>query len=263
MILRVKTTAIVTLEKCTQQLVLHSDAASSLQRRFTSSPPRDEPLGKSHRKSAWQWRHDDDFHSKLHNYIITINKLDTVWLTCGDGGCFLGESSLKSRQEDWRSRWFIIKVSCQWQMLFFGQKCAEEQDGRFSRCDCDISFLKCPKTVTVFMLLLFGPVTLLCGTFLWRRIPACKQQCEWGSLHWCAVRTWGSSQLIQCGPESAEAPRPWIHPSDFMLINQVSDQVAMTISERKKLLETMRSKVTRRHLKLQVTHTWSVKQWKV
>ena len=168
MILRVKTTAIVTLEKCTQQLVLHSDAASSLQRRFTSSPPRDEPLGKSHRKSAWQWRHDDDFHSKLHNYIITINKLDTVWLTCGDGGCFLGESSLKSRQEDWRSRWFIIKVSCQWQMLFFGQKCAEEQDGRFSRCDCDISFLKCPKTVTVFMLLLFGPVTLLCGTFLWR-----------------------------------------------------------------------------------------------
>ena len=37
------------------------------------------------------------FHNKSHNYIIAISKLDAVWLTRGDGGCFLGESSRKSR----------------------------------------------------------------------------------------------------------------------------------------------------------------------
>ena len=55
---------------------------------------------------------------------------------------------------------------------FFRWKCEEESVGqaggrRFSMYSCGIfSSYQLPKTVTVTTLLLFGPVMLLCGTFL-------------------------------------------------------------------------------------------------
>ena len=57
-------------------------------------------------------------------------------------------------------------------VMFFGQKCEEESVGQVGGqtlllCSCGIFFPhKLPTTVTVSTLLLFGPVTLLCGTFL-------------------------------------------------------------------------------------------------
>ena len=58
-------------------------------------------------------------------------------------------------------------------MLFFGQKCGEELVGQAGgqtllHVQLRYSFYshKLPKTVTVSTLLLFGPVALLCGTFL-------------------------------------------------------------------------------------------------
>ena len=60
----------------------------------------------------------------------------------GDKRCFLGRNVMNS----WYDR---------------------REDGHFSTYDCSIfSLYKLPKTVIVAMLLLFGPVTLLCGTFV-------------------------------------------------------------------------------------------------
>ena len=78
------------------------------------------------------------FRTKLHNYIITISKLDSVWLPhwqgrrLFSGGKFLevsigradGHSDLFSSQIQW------VKVFCRWQALFFGQKCDEESVGQ-------------------------------------------------------------------------------------------------------------------------------------
>ena len=78
----------------------------------------------------------------------------------GHRGCFLGESSLKSR-----SGGLTVVV-----IFFFSTQTVGElkffAGDRRSTYNGDIfPSYKLPKTVTV-TLLLFGPVTLLCGTFL-------------------------------------------------------------------------------------------------
>ena len=48
------------------------------------------------------------------NYMIVISKLDAVWLTGGDRGWFLGESSPKSRS----GGWFIFITNTRWANVF-------------------------------------------------------------------------------------------------------------------------------------------------
>ena len=92
---------------------------------------------------------------------------------------YLGKVHWSLGLEGWPSwRFFFntntkwVKVFCRWQTLFFGQKCDEESVGWAGGQTLRHAYLwylfssnKLPKTVTVTMLLLFGPVTLLCGTF--------------------------------------------------------------------------------------------------
>ena len=70
-----------------------------------------------------------------------------------------------------------VQVFCRWRTLFFGQKCDEESVGQAGGRMLVHVYLryffphKSPKTVTVTTLLLFGHVTLLCGTFLCNKDP--------------------------------------------------------------------------------------------
>ena len=110
----------------------------------------------------------------LCHYIIAISKLNAVWLTRGDGGCFLGKSSLKSRSVGltvagifFYTNTLWVNFFCRWQMLFFGQKCDEELVGRPGGQTLLLIYLqnlfscKLPvKTVTVTTLLLLGHITL-------------------------------------------------------------------------------------------------------
>ena len=65
------------------------------------------------------------FHSKLHNYINTISKQEAVWLChCRRADCRCDNSNYNNTNTRW------VKVFCQWQMLFFGQKCDEESGGQ-------------------------------------------------------------------------------------------------------------------------------------
>ena len=113
------------------------------------------------------------------------------WFTQSEASC-LG-------REGWRLRWFIfitntgwVKVFCQWQMLFFGQKCDKEdrQEDRRLQLQCFFSSHALPKTVTVTMLLLSCHVTLLCGTFL----------CWVKDLCSCQIKLWFHT-LIPVSPQ--------------------------------------------------------------
>ena len=119
------------------------------------------------------------FRAKWHNYISTISKQDLSDSLTMMEVVVWGKVPWSLGQEGWRSQWFIfithswwVKVFCRWQTLFFGQKCDKELVGRAggrTLLHVQLWYLfssyKLPTTVTVTMLLLFGPVMLLCGNF--------------------------------------------------------------------------------------------------
>ena len=92
---------------------------------------------------------------------------------------FWGKDHGSLAMEGWPLQWFIfntnirwLKCFWRWQALFFRQKCDKEsigQAGERTLLHISVVFFssyKLPKTVTVTTLLFSGPVTLLCGTFL-------------------------------------------------------------------------------------------------
>ena len=93
---------------------------------------------------------------------------------------FRGKVNWRLGRECWPSRWFIfitntrwVQDFCWWQTLFLGQKCDEEAGGQkllHVYLQDFFSSYKLPKTVTVTALLLFGHVTLICGTFLFIKL---------------------------------------------------------------------------------------------
>ena len=104
------------------------------------------------------------------DYIITICKQDTVWLSvAGEGGCFLGKSSLKFGLGGLPVAVIFFKT-----VTITTQKWKEATLGELDRRTDTSPFIivvffsshKLPKTLTVTTLLLFGHVTLLCVTFL-------------------------------------------------------------------------------------------------
>ena len=116
--------------------------------------------------------------------MIAISKLDAVRLTHGDGGCFLGESSLKFcfrvltiaviyfHHEHLVSKSFLPVTDAVFQAEMW--RIVDRTGGRTDASPLIsvvfFSLYNLPKTVTITMLLLFGHVTLLCGKFLFIKL---------------------------------------------------------------------------------------------
>ena len=129
------------------------------------------------------------FHSRLHDYVIAISKLDAVWLTWGEAvfwGKFIIVSVKRSdSRRDFSSTQTLVELKlfasdrhCFWAERWWRVR---RTDGRADRrMSC-----KLPKTLTVTTLLLqnFTPRRLLdihTEVENWRRILAYKWQCDLG-----------------------------------------------------------------------------------
>ena len=116
--------------------------------------------------TSWWW----------HSRCSSVSPL-SIWLPhLRDGCCFLGESSLKSRSGGLTIAVIYFPSQTLSELKFFAsdRRCfSAEMWGGVGRTEASprisavlFSSYKLPKTVTVTTLLLFGQVTLLCGTFL-------------------------------------------------------------------------------------------------
>ena len=132
----------------------------------------------THQTSWTKWQ-SYVFRAKLHNYIITISKLDAVWLPHWQGRQpFSGGKFTSLGQEGCWSRWFILITNTLWvkvlnaiavfqaEMWWRVGRTGGGTDSSPRIAAVFFSSYKWPKTVTVSTLLLFGPVMLLCGKFL-------------------------------------------------------------------------------------------------
>ena len=158
-----------------------------LQRWLANSPPMVVHTERSSFEDKPPWIHTESLRCGSYRGV-TVHVVILTWvsfqgvspvsfcqsdsLTRGDGGCFLRESL---GWEDWTSRWFLfvtntqwVKVFCQWQALFFGQKCDEESVGQTEAYYCwsEISPLREFHSETE------------AGN--WRTKATSKRQCEWG-----------------------------------------------------------------------------------
>ena len=141
---------------------------------------------------------DQIFHAKLHNYIITISKLDAVWLPHSqDGCCSLGKSSLKSRSAGLTAAviYFHHKHSVSWSFLLVTDTVyrAEmwQRVGRTGRRTGRRTDRRTDASILTAVVFVFPPsrTTLRSGVCRWVSLSRCWEQLEWRSASRC-VSPW-------------------------------------------------------------------------